>query len=110
MKRAERLESILELLSNEGSVAVSELTGRLRASPATVRRDLELLEQQKLLSRTHGGAVGNGTLSATAAVSTPLRSAASRTRPLLGSATRARCACRAGRRRPRSPAGFATGS
>jgi DeoR family transcriptional regulator of aga operon len=62
MKRAERLESILELLSSDGSVAVSELTGRLGASAATVRRDLELLEGQKLLARTHGGAVGNGTL------------------------------------------------
>jgi DeoR family transcriptional regulator, aga operon transcriptional repressor len=62
MTRAERLESILGLLSTEGSVAVSDLTGRLRASAATVRRDLELLEEQKLLSRTHGGAVGNGTL------------------------------------------------
>jgi DeoR family transcriptional regulator of aga operon len=41
---------------------VSDLTGRLRASAATVRRDLGLLEEQKLLSRTHGGAVGNGTL------------------------------------------------
>jgi DeoR family transcriptional regulator, aga operon transcriptional repressor len=62
MRRAERLESILEQLSNDGSVAVSELTGTLQASAATIRRDLELLEQQKLLSRTHGGAVGNGTL------------------------------------------------
>ncbi len=62
MRRAERLESILEQLSNDGSVAVSELTGRLDASAATIRRDLELLEQQKLLSRTHGGAIGNGTL------------------------------------------------
>jgi DeoR family transcriptional regulator, aga operon transcriptional repressor len=62
MKRAERLESILERLSKEGSVAVSDLTGALQASAATIRRDLELLEQQKLLSRTHGGAVGNGTL------------------------------------------------
>ena len=41
---------------------MSELTDTLQASAATVRRDLELLEQQKLLSRTHGGAVGNGTL------------------------------------------------
>jgi DeoR family transcriptional regulator, aga operon transcriptional repressor len=62
MKRTERLESILELLSSDGSVAVSELTSKLGASAATVRRDLELLEGQKLLSRTHGGAVGNGTL------------------------------------------------
>ncbi len=62
MKRAERLQSILERLSDDGSVAVSELTTTLDASAATIRRDLELLEEQKLLSRTHGGAVGNGTL------------------------------------------------
>lgn len=60
MRRAERLDGILARLASAGSVSVRELTESLEASPATVRRDLKLLEQQKLLSRSHGGAVRNG--------------------------------------------------
>jgi DeoR family transcriptional regulator, aga operon transcriptional repressor len=62
VRRAERLDGILARLASDGSVSVSELTTDLDASPATVRRDLKLLEQQKLLSRSHGGAVRNGLL------------------------------------------------
>jgi DeoR family transcriptional regulator of aga operon len=62
VRRAQRLDSILAELASNGSVSVQELTRTLGASPATVRRDLHLLEQQKLLSRSHGGAVGNGVL------------------------------------------------
>jgi len=62
MRRAERLDGILARLASDGSVSVSELTADLDASPATVRRDLQLLEQQNLLSRSHGGAVRNGLL------------------------------------------------
>ena len=62
MRRAQRLDGILAQLASSGSVSVRELSETLDASPATVRRDLELLEQQKLLSRSHGGAVRNGLL------------------------------------------------
>lgn len=62
MRRDERLDAIIASLADTGSVSVAELTGRLGASPATVRRDLELLEEQNLLTRSHGGAVRNGTL------------------------------------------------
>ena len=47
----------MEELSAGGSVAVTALCERLGVSAATVRRDLELLETQRLLTRTHGGAV-----------------------------------------------------
>jgi DeoR family transcriptional regulator of aga operon len=57
MRQAERLGVILEELSAAGSVAVADLSGRLGVSAATVRRDLEHLEDQRLLTRTHGGAV-----------------------------------------------------
>ena len=43
-----------------GSVSVAELARRLDVSETTVRRDLELLEEQRLLARTHGGAVTRG--------------------------------------------------
>jgi DeoR family transcriptional regulator of aga operon len=49
-------------LASDGSVSVRELSESLGASSATIRRDLSLLEAQKLLSRSHGGAVGNGVL------------------------------------------------
>ena len=62
MRQAERLSAILEELSTDGTVGVSELVATLGVSAATVRRDLELLEQQKLLARTHGGAVAQGVL------------------------------------------------
>jgi DeoR family transcriptional regulator of aga operon len=57
MQQPERLGVILEELSVDGSVAVADLSDRLGVSATTVRRDLELLEDQRLLTRTHGGAV-----------------------------------------------------
>jgi len=62
VRQAERLSAILEGLSADGSVGVAQLAERLGVSAATVRRDLELLEQQRMLSRTHGGAVAQGVL------------------------------------------------
>ena len=62
MRRSERLDAIIAALADTGSVSVAQLTTDLGASPATVRRDLELLEEQSLLTRSHGGAVRNGTL------------------------------------------------
>jgi DeoR family transcriptional regulator of aga operon len=60
MRREERLSLILERLAEQGSVGVGELAPLLAVSTASVRRDLKLLEQQRLLSRTHGGAVASG--------------------------------------------------
>ncbi len=57
MKRASRLTAILDLLAAQGEVTVEELVERLDASPATARRDLDSLAEQRLLTRTHGGAV-----------------------------------------------------
>lgn len=57
MRQVERLGVILEELSSAGSVAVADLCKAVGVSAATVRRDLDLLEEQRLLTRTHGGAV-----------------------------------------------------
>ena len=62
MRQAERLEAILEWLSGNGSVNVTGISDELGVSAATVRRDLNLLERQRLLARTHGGAVAQGIL------------------------------------------------
>jgi DeoR family transcriptional regulator of aga operon len=60
--QAERLSAILADLSADGRVGVADLAARLGVSAATIRRDLELLEEQRLLARTHGGAVPMGVL------------------------------------------------
>src|SRR5436305_7252624 len=62
MQQSERLGAILERLSADGSVSVAEIAASLDVSAATVRRDLRLLESQRLLGRTHGGAVPQGVL------------------------------------------------
>jgi DeoR/GlpR family transcriptional regulator of sugar metabolism len=53
----ERQQAILSLLQTKGSVRVNELGEDLGVSEITIRRDLELLEQEHLLERTHGGAI-----------------------------------------------------
>jgi DeoR family transcriptional regulator, aga operon transcriptional repressor len=62
MRQQDRLGAILERLSSEGSVDVARLSADLDVSQASVRRDLQLLEGQQLLTRTHGGAVASGVL------------------------------------------------
>jgi DeoR family transcriptional regulator of aga operon len=62
VQQAQRFSAILERLSTEGSVGVVSVARDLDVSPATVRRDLRLLESQRMLSRTHGGAVADGVL------------------------------------------------
>lgn len=53
----ERQKRILDLLSTSGAVWVSKLAVELGVTEETVRRDLEKLEKQSALIRTHGGAV-----------------------------------------------------
>ena len=62
MQQSQRLAAILERLSVDGSVGVVDIARELDVSTATVRRDLQLLESQRLLGRTHGGAVPQGVL------------------------------------------------
>jgi DeoR family transcriptional regulator of aga operon len=57
MRRADRVEAILDELTQHGALQVNELSERLRVSEATLRRDLTLLAEQHLLTRTHGGAL-----------------------------------------------------
>ena len=62
MRQADRLSAIIERLASDGAVDVADLVDRLGVSPATARRDLHLLEEQRMLSRTHGGAVARDVL------------------------------------------------
>ena len=59
---ASRQELILQMLHSAGSVTIEGLCSTLEASVATVRRDLQDLEERALLRRTRGGAVTMGPL------------------------------------------------
>ncbi|WP_051831855.1 DeoR/GlpR family DNA-binding transcription regulator [Streptomyces violens] len=57
MKRHERMNALLELLGERGRVDVDEAATALEVSAATMRRDMDTLAEQQLLTRTRGGAV-----------------------------------------------------
>jgi DeoR family transcriptional regulator of aga operon len=52
-----RAKEILRLLLRDGKTSIDDLTAALRASPASIRRDLTRLEERGLVHRTHGGAL-----------------------------------------------------
>ncbi|WP_114166642.1 DeoR/GlpR family DNA-binding transcription regulator [Exiguobacterium sp. TNDT2] len=56
MLKEQRLEAILNLINTHGMVRVSEITELLNVTEMTVRRDLQLLEDQGQVERIHGGA------------------------------------------------------
>jgi DeoR family transcriptional regulator, fructose operon transcriptional repressor len=58
----ERQKRVLALVRERGAVRVDELCEALTVSPATIRRDLEMLEHAGGLQRVHGGAVLGGAL------------------------------------------------
>lgn len=56
MLAEQRYREILNLMRIDGSVKVSTLREHLKVSSETIRRDLENMEANGLLRRTHGGA------------------------------------------------------
>jgi DeoR/GlpR family transcriptional regulator of sugar metabolism len=54
---AQRRKRIREFLETHHIVRIADLSESLEASEATIRRDLERLEKQGFLERTHGGAI-----------------------------------------------------
>jgi DeoR/GlpR family transcriptional regulator of sugar metabolism len=54
---AERQQQILEILREEFTIRGTRLSEMLGVSEMTIRRDLDALEQEGLVARTHGGAV-----------------------------------------------------
>jgi DeoR/GlpR family transcriptional regulator of sugar metabolism len=57
MLTAERRQFILEILRRDKKVLSSELSGVLKVSEDTIRRDLRELAESGLLQRVHGGAL-----------------------------------------------------
>lgn len=52
-----RQSEIMETLKQNSSVSVSELADKMGVSMVTIRKDLSLLEERKLLYRSHGSAI-----------------------------------------------------
>lgn len=59
MPRHRRLNTLLELVANDGQIDVHRAASVLEVSTATIRRDLDHLAQQQLVTRTRGGAVAH---------------------------------------------------
>lgn len=53
----ERRNMILDILKRKGKVTVQELVERFNVSSVTIRKDLEFLESNGSIVRTHGGAI-----------------------------------------------------
>jgi len=56
----ERRRAILQLLQHDGRVLVGHLARRFQTSQVTIRKDLDALQSQGLIHRTHGGALPTG--------------------------------------------------
>ncbi len=54
----ERRRRILEIVEARGSVRVRDLAQLVGVTEPTVRKDITDLARQRLLHRTHGGALG----------------------------------------------------
>ncbi len=55
MRQAERIKCIAEILKKNGFVTVKFLTDELHYSTATINRDLNVMQNQKLIKRSYGG-------------------------------------------------------
>ncbi|GAA4166470.1 DeoR/GlpR family DNA-binding transcription regulator [Gryllotalpicola daejeonensis] len=60
MTPQQRLNALLEFVSERGNVTIADIGEALDISPATARRDLTTLADQRLVTRTHGGAAALG--------------------------------------------------
>lgn len=56
MNNVERHQFIIKQVNEKGHISVVELCESLRVSSVTIRKDLQFLEDSRLLFRTHGGA------------------------------------------------------
>lgn len=59
MLAAERKQKIIDLLHQDKRVLVSELSKMFEVTEETIRRDLEKLEKEGIVTRTYGGAMLN---------------------------------------------------
>jgi DeoR/GlpR family transcriptional regulator of sugar metabolism len=60
MSTETRRNQLLELVQNKGFASIPELVEELQVSESTVRRDLDVLEENGVARRTHGGVLYSG--------------------------------------------------
>lgn len=53
----ERRQKVVDFVSERGFASLADLAKELATSESTIRRDLDFLDQQGALKRTHGGAI-----------------------------------------------------
>ena len=64
MYQQERMDEIIKILKENHYVTVDYLVEKIRYSPASIRRDLTLLEKQGMVIRSYGGvSLGNANTS-----------------------------------------------
>jgi len=56
MRASQRLDQIMKLVEDNGFVSVTDLSKACNVTKVTIRRDLQFLENEQRLRRTHGGA------------------------------------------------------
>ena len=61
MKQSLRHQKIIEIVKLKGYASTEELVIELEVSPQTIRRDLNILAEQDLIRRHHGGAAPSST-------------------------------------------------
>jgi DeoR/GlpR family transcriptional regulator of sugar metabolism len=59
---AQRRRELVRLVSARGQITVAEIASMFEVSADTIRRDLDTLAGQRLLKRTHGGAIAEDAL------------------------------------------------
>jgi DeoR family transcriptional regulator of aga operon len=59
VSRYERWNALIELVAAGGHLSVTDAARSLGVSEATIRRDLDQLAEQRMLTRTRGGAIGS---------------------------------------------------
>lgn len=59
MDRHGRLMRVLDVIVERGALRVEDLVDELNVSPATVRRDIDTLASQQIITRTRGGAASS---------------------------------------------------
>ena len=57
MTVSERRRAIMEILQDKGFVKITDISSAFDVSNETARRDLDFLQGQQLIHRTHGGAI-----------------------------------------------------
>jgi len=62
MLQVERMQRIQNIINDKNFISVDDLCEEFNVSKATIRRDLNELENEGKIIRTHGGAIGNSNL------------------------------------------------